>query len=69
MLTGIFLNKICNLNLTVKIITQTERKLISHLYGSMVNVKLSMCLTKCHEGVWGSGYKDPHFLDLGTSWR
>jgi hypothetical protein len=22
-----------------------------------------------HEGVWGSGYIDPHFLDLGTSWR
>jgi hypothetical protein len=21
-----------------------------------------------HEGVWGSGYIDPHFLDLGTSW-
>jgi hypothetical protein len=22
-----------------------------------------------HEGVWGSGCIDPHFLDLGTSWR
>jgi hypothetical protein len=22
-----------------------------------------------HEDVWGSGYIDPHFLDLGTSWR
>jgi hypothetical protein len=21
------------------------------------------------EGVWGSGCIDPHFLDLGTSWR
>jgi hypothetical protein len=34
--------------------------------------KLSMCLTNYalrHEGVWGSGCIDPHFLDLGTSWR
>jgi hypothetical protein len=23
---------------------------------------------KSHEGVWGSGYIDPHFLVLGTSW-
>jgi hypothetical protein len=23
----------------------------------------------CHEGVWGSGCIDPHFLHLGTSWR
>jgi hypothetical protein len=22
-----------------------------------------------HEGVWESGCIDPHFLDLGTSWR
>jgi hypothetical protein len=22
-----------------------------------------------HEGVWASGCIDPHFLDLGTSWR
>jgi hypothetical protein len=22
-----------------------------------------------HEVVWGSGCIDPHFLDLGTSWR
>jgi hypothetical protein len=31
-----------------------------------------LCLTNqalCHEGVWGSGCIDPHFLDLGTSWR
>jgi hypothetical protein len=21
-----------------------------------------------HEGVWGSGCIDPHFLDLGNSW-
>jgi hypothetical protein len=35
-------------------------------------VKLSPFLTNqtlCHEGVWGSGCIDPHFLDLGTSWR
>jgi hypothetical protein len=37
-----------------------------------VKVKLSMCLTNyalLHEGVWGSGCTDPHFLDLVTSWR
>jgi hypothetical protein len=22
-----------------------------------------------HEGVWGSGFIEPHFLDLGTRWR
>jgi hypothetical protein len=33
---GIFLNKIYNLNLTVKIITQTERKFISHRSGSIL---------------------------------
>jgi hypothetical protein len=22
---------------------------------------------QCHEGVWGSGFIDPHFLDLGTT--
>jgi hypothetical protein len=35
-------------------------------------VKLSLCLTNQalrHDGVWGSGCIDPHFLDLGTSWR
>jgi hypothetical protein len=33
-------------------------------------VKLSLCLTHLrHEGVWGSGCVDPHFLDLGSSWR
>jgi hypothetical protein len=35
-------------------------------------VKLSPCLTNealRHEGVRGSGCIDPHFLDLGTSWR
>jgi hypothetical protein len=37
-----------------------------------VNVKLSLCLTNQAlrlEGVWGSGCVDPHFFDLGTSWR
>jgi hypothetical protein len=37
-----------------------------------VGKKLSLCLTNQalrHEGVWGSGYIDPHLLDLGTSWR
>jgi hypothetical protein len=23
----------------------------------------------CHEDVWGIGSMDPHYLDLGTSWR
>jgi hypothetical protein len=38
----------------------------------MAKVKLSLCLTNSalrHEDVWGSGCTDPHFLDLGTSWR
>jgi hypothetical protein len=30
-------------------------------------VKLSLCLT--NQDVWWSGCIDPHFLDLGTSWR
>jgi hypothetical protein len=33
--------------------------------------KFSLCLTNQalrHEGVWGSGFIDPHSLDLGTSW-
>jgi hypothetical protein len=37
-----------------------------------VKVKLSLCLTKqalCYEGICGSGCIDPHFLDLGSSWR
>jgi hypothetical protein len=37
-----------------------------------VTVKLFLCLTNYalrHEGVWGSGRMNPHFLDLGTSWR
>jgi hypothetical protein len=37
-----------------------------------VRVKLSICLTNKalrHEDVWGNGCIDPHFLNLGTSWR
>jgi hypothetical protein len=33
---------------------------------------LPLCLTNSalrHKGIWGSGRIDPHFLDLGTSWR
>jgi hypothetical protein len=36
-----------------------------------VKVKLSLCLINTalrHEGVWGRGCIDPHFLDRGTSW-
>jgi hypothetical protein len=35
-------------------------------------VKLSLFLINLalrHEGVWGSGYIDPYFYDLGTSWK
>jgi hypothetical protein len=35
-------------------------------------VKLSLRLTNYalrHEGVWGSGGIDQHFLDLSTTWR
>jgi hypothetical protein len=35
-------------------------------------VKFFLCLTNWalrHEGVWGSGCIDSHFLDLGSSWR
>jgi hypothetical protein len=37
-----------------------------------IKVKLSLCSTNkalCYEGVWGSGYIDPYFLDFGTIWR
>jgi hypothetical protein len=43
-----------------------------HLCCSKRKVKMSLCLTNYalrHEGVWGSGCIDPHFLNLGTSWR
>jgi hypothetical protein len=36
-----------------------------------VKVKLSLHFTNSaprHEDVWGSGFIDPSFLDLGTSW-
>jgi hypothetical protein len=26
-------------------------------------------LSTIYEGVWGSRYIDPRFIDLGTSWR
>jgi hypothetical protein len=41
-------------------------------YYEYIKVKLPLCLANqalSNEGVWGSGYIDPHFLDLGTSWR
>jgi hypothetical protein len=44
-----------------------------HIFGNYSKkVKLSLCLTNwapCHEGVWGSGCIEPHFLYLGTIWR
>jgi hypothetical protein len=41
-------------------------------HNMQVKVKLFLCLTNQalrHEGVWGSGCIDPHFLDIGTTWR
>jgi hypothetical protein len=60
--------------------TYIPRKLIDkyafithkHTYLHRVKVKLSLCLTNYaihHQGLWGSGCIDPHFLDLSTSWR
>jgi hypothetical protein len=46
--------------------------LISERDGEGAKVKLSLCLTNKtlhHEGVWGNGCIDLHFLDVGTSWR
>jgi hypothetical protein len=46
--------------------------IVAYLMTLAVKVKLSLCLTNLalrHEGVWGSGCIDPHFRDLGTSWR
>jgi hypothetical protein len=39
---------------------------------SLIKVNLPLCLTNyalLHEGLWGSGCIDPHFLHLGTTWR
>jgi hypothetical protein len=41
------------------------------LGAAMVKVNLSLCLTnqtQRHKDIWGVGI-DPHFPDLGTSWR
>jgi hypothetical protein len=53
-----------NLSLSLSLSTHTH---LLHL-----KVKLSLCLTNealRHEGAWGSGCIDPHFLDLETGWR
>jgi hypothetical protein len=37
-----------------------------------IKVNLFLCLTKLalrHVDLWGSGCINPHFLDLGISWR
>jgi hypothetical protein len=50
-------------------VDKSRRHMQEPLWGK--KVKLSLCLTNGtlrHEGVWGSGCIDPHFLDLGTSW-
>jgi hypothetical protein len=47
-----------------------ERKIKNH--SCPYCKKLSLCLpnhTLRHEDVWGSGCRDPHFLELGTSWK
>jgi hypothetical protein len=44
----------------------------SNVESVKVNVKPSLCLTNLalrHESLWGSGCIDPHFLNIGTSWR
>jgi hypothetical protein len=55
------------------IISNSSSKSYTHFpFVGKVKVKLSPCLTNealRHEDVWGSGCIDPHFLDLGTSWR
>jgi hypothetical protein len=45
---------------------------MKHVYSQLSKVKLSLCLTNqalLHEGIWGNGCIDSHFLDLGSSWR
>jgi hypothetical protein len=42
------------------------------IWNMVKNGKVALCLINqalSHEGVRGSGCIDPHFLDLGTSWR
>jgi hypothetical protein len=59
-----------------------QRKILAHLQGKSISqignqieeelkVMLSLCLTNKHYAMiaYGSVYIDPHFLDLGTSWR
>jgi hypothetical protein len=43
-----------------------ETKLYEHI---MINEGKKVKLSLFHEGVWGSGCRNPYFLDLGTSWR
>jgi hypothetical protein len=49
---------------------QNGLKRIRNMLLKGTKVKLSLCLTNLalrHEGIWGSGCIDLHFLDLGTS--
>jgi hypothetical protein len=47
----------------------------THVVFWQLKGNLSLCLTCLttkalrHEDIWGNGYIDPRFLDLGTSWR
>jgi hypothetical protein len=48
----------------------TQTRLVKAYKGN--KVKLPLCLTNYalrHEDVWGSGFIDSHFLDLGTNWK
>jgi hypothetical protein len=56
----------------------TQRKLkivyfkcpiIATLHIVFVVFQILTIMALCHEGVWGSGCIDPHFLDFSTSWR
>jgi hypothetical protein len=49
---------------------------MSYARGSGISVESKVQLSPCltdealrHEDVWESGCIDPHFLDLGSSWR
>jgi hypothetical protein len=50
----------------------TKKRVSLFSYYKVKKVNLFLCLTNKalrHEGVRGSECIDPHFLDLGTSWR
>jgi hypothetical protein len=62
-------------NSTLQRISLGSRRYIRPYCMELLNylkVKLSLWLTNKvlrHEYVWGSGYTEPNFPDLGTSWE